>query len=99
MSERVDTGEEQAPIGAITEVHGPVVVIACDWLPPLRQALYACIDHERYLFEVHQHLDKHHVRAITLHPCLARPFVTFTVDRHRCTKPLLSAIFWKRESR
>ena len=67
MSETVYAGEEQTPIGAITEVHGPVVVIACDWLPPLRQALYACIDHERYLFEVHQHLDKHHVRAITLH--------------------------------
>ena len=51
----------------ITEVHGPVVVIACEQLPPLRQALRASINHEAYLFEVHQHLDKHHVRAITLH--------------------------------
>ena len=58
---------EQAPVGMITEVHGPVVVIACEQLPPLRQALRASIDHEAYLFEVHQHLDKHHVRAITLH--------------------------------
>jgi F-type H+-transporting ATPase subunit beta len=57
----------QAPIGAVSEVHGPVVVIACDTLPPLRQALYAQLDDETYWFEVHQHLDKQHVRAITLH--------------------------------
>jgi F-type H+-transporting ATPase subunit beta len=31
------------------------------------QALYSALDDERYLFEVHQHLDEHHVRAITLH--------------------------------
>jgi F-type H+-transporting ATPase subunit beta len=58
---------EQASVGMITEVHGPVVIIACVKLPPLRQALRATVDHENYLFEVHQHLDKHHVRAITLH--------------------------------
>lgn len=44
-----------------------MVVIACSILPPLRQALCAYIDHETYLFEVHQHLDERHVRAITLH--------------------------------
>ncbi|WGL17125.1 F0F1 ATP synthase subunit beta [Microbulbifer bruguierae] len=54
-------------IGTIAEVHGPVVVIRCETLPPLRQALRASIDHESYLFEVHQHLDRHHARAITLH--------------------------------
>ncbi|WP_461481962.1 F0F1 ATP synthase subunit beta [Porticoccus sp.] len=54
-------------IGAIVEVHGPVVVIACDTLPPLHQALCAHVDHETYLFEVHQHLDGHHLRAITMH--------------------------------
>ena len=54
-------------IGTIAEVHGPVVVIECDRLPPLRQALTARFDHEEYLFEVHQHLDEHRVRAITLH--------------------------------
>ena len=54
-------------IGTIAEVHGPVVDIACDALPSLYRALFASIDHERYLFEVHQHLDHHHVRAITLH--------------------------------
>ena len=57
----------QTPVGVITEVHGPVVVIACDTLPPLRQALCAKLDHDRYLFEVHQHVDQHHLRAITLH--------------------------------
>jgi len=58
---------DKKPVGVIIEVHGPVVVIHCDRLPPLRQALCASPDHETYLFEVHQHIDKHHVRAITLH--------------------------------
>ena len=60
-----NTGE--TPIGTITEVHGPVVVIACQQLPPMRQALYTDLVHEACLFEVHQHLDEHHLRAITLH--------------------------------
>jgi F-type H+-transporting ATPase subunit beta len=58
---------EDSPIGAIAEVHGPVVMIDCQRLPPLRQALRAFLDHESYLFEVHQHLDEHRIRAITLH--------------------------------
>ena len=48
-------------------MHGPVVVIACDQLPPIKQALSARNGHESYLFEVHQHLDKQHIRAVTLH--------------------------------
>ena len=58
---------EALPVGAIAEVHGPVVDIACEVLPSLHRALYAYTDHERYTFEVHQHLDRAHVRAITLH--------------------------------
>jgi F-type H+-transporting ATPase subunit beta len=54
-------------VGVISEVHGPVVVIDCEVLPPLRRALYAAVDGDAYVFEVHQHLDEHHVRAITLH--------------------------------
>lgn len=54
-------------IGNIVAVHGPVVVVECHELPPLRRALRASFDHESYLFEVHQHLDEKHVRAITLH--------------------------------
>ncbi len=57
----------KTPIGTIAEVHGPVVVIDCQCLPPLRQALCTSLDHEEYVFEVHQHLDERHVRAITLH--------------------------------
>ena len=57
----------QVPIGVITEVHGPVVVIACESLPPLHQALYAHVDDETYMIEVHMHIDKKHIRAITLH--------------------------------
>ncbi len=57
----------ESPIGFVSEVHGPVVVIDCDRLPPLRQALWANLAHERYQFEVHQHLDQRRIRAITLH--------------------------------
>ena len=56
-----------APIGHIVGVRGPVVEIACERLPPLRQALLARFDHDAYLFEVHQHLDERHLRAVTLH--------------------------------
>jgi F-type H+-transporting ATPase subunit beta len=55
------------PIGTIAAVHGPVVDIACDHLPPLHQALCSALDSERYTFEVYQHLDECHIRAITLH--------------------------------
>jgi F-type H+-transporting ATPase subunit beta len=58
---------EPGVIGAITEVHGAVVVIACERLPPLRQALVARSGRDHYVFEVHQHLDERHVRAIALH--------------------------------
>lgn len=63
----MDLGRKQVPVGVITEIHGPVTVIACDSLPPLHQALCANVDNETYLFEVHQHLDKRHIRAIILH--------------------------------
>jgi F-type H+/Na+-transporting ATPase subunit beta len=63
----IETEWKQTPVGVITEVHGPVVVIACDTLPPLHQALCASLNHETYLFEVHQHIDERHLRAITLH--------------------------------
>ncbi len=59
--------KNMTPVGVITEIHGPVVVIRCEQLPPLRQALCASTDHETYIFETHQHLDNHHLRAITLH--------------------------------
>ena len=59
--------EQPRRIGAIAQVHGPVVDIACDVLPPLHRALVSRLDHETYTFEVHQHLDETHVRAITLH--------------------------------
>jgi len=58
----------KTPIGTITQVHGPVVVIFCKELPPIRQALSARFNNETCLFEVHQHLDNQHVRAVTLHP-------------------------------
>ena len=56
-----------APIGAISEIQGPVAVIRCQPLPPLHQALRADLDGESWLFEVHQHIDEQRVRAVTLH--------------------------------
>ena len=71
--------QDRLAIGAIVEVHGPVVIIDCSQLPPLRQALCTCFDHYVYFFEVHQHLDERHVRAITLHGTagLSRGMIVF----------------------
>lgn len=55
------------PVGEIIDVQGPVLVIRCQRLPPLRQALEVRHERQRYLLEVHQHLDEHHVSAIVLH--------------------------------
>jgi len=63
----VEQNGQPRPIGTVVEVHGAVVVISCERLPPLRQALLGRFDHETCLFEVHQHLDQRRVRAITLH--------------------------------
>lgn len=54
------------PIGTVVEVHGPVVLIRCEPLPPLRQALVTRDGKTNYTFEVYQHLDREHIRAITL---------------------------------
>lgn len=56
------------PIGVIEEVHGPVVDMLCERLPPLHQALFCSFGHEYYPFEVYRHLDARRVRAIALHP-------------------------------
>ncbi|MEH6823900.1 MAG: hypothetical protein V7629_08345 [Motiliproteus sp.] len=53
-------------VGIITEVHGPVVVIRCDALPPLGRALQCNLSSDTCLLELHQHLDHHHARAITI---------------------------------
>jgi F-type H+/Na+-transporting ATPase subunit beta len=59
--------DELVQLGAIAQVHGPVIDVACSALPPLHRALITRVDHETYTFEVHQHLDEAHVRAIALH--------------------------------
>lgn len=55
------------PVGRVTEVHGPVVDIACETLPPLHRALQVAIDGKNAVLEVLHHLDSHHLRAIALH--------------------------------
>ena len=67
VNEAIETDVQHEYIGSTVGVHGPVVIIACNRPPPLHQALTARINHESYLFEVHQHLDERHIRAITLH--------------------------------
>ena len=57
---------DAVPVGSIVEVHGPVVLIRCKPLPPLRQALVTRGRDPAYTFEVYQHLDREHIRAITL---------------------------------
>lgn len=66
-------------IGTVAEVHGPVVDVDCDRLPPLHQALFARIDHEAYMLEAHQHLDERRLRAVTLNRTagLCRGMVVF----------------------
>ncbi len=59
--------ESLKQVGTIAQVDGPVVDITCTVLPALHQALVSKLDHETYTFEVHQHLDEAHARAITLH--------------------------------
>ena len=54
-------------IGRVVEVHGPVVDIACETLPPLHRALTVVIDGGCTVLEVLHHLDPHQVRAIALH--------------------------------
>ena len=59
--------ESRVQVGTITQADGPVIDIACPVLPRLHQALVTKLDHETYTFEVHQHLDEAHARAIALH--------------------------------
>ena len=40
----------QQAIGIIKEVHGPVVVINCNKLPPIRQALSGSLNYETFFF-------------------------------------------------
>ena len=55
------------PIGEIVGIQGPVVTLRCVNLPPLQQALWAQGENTKILFEVHQHIDEKHLRAIALH--------------------------------
>lgn len=59
--------ENSVPIGIVVEVHGPVVKIQCETLPPLHQAVKIDFNNTVYILEIYQHVDQHHVRAIVLH--------------------------------
>lgn len=54
-------------IGKVAEVHGPVVDVSVNYLPPIHQALQIDTPGQRYMLEVYQHLDQHRVRTIALH--------------------------------
>lgn len=55
------------PIGRVLEVHGPVVDVACETLPPLHRMLEVTIGKTRAMLEVLHHLDSHQVRTVALH--------------------------------
>ncbi len=59
---------EKCFVGSIVEAQGPVIVIACEKLPPLHQALAAYVNGSECRMEVYQHIDRNHVRAVALHP-------------------------------
>jgi F-type H+-transporting ATPase subunit beta len=59
--------EFSAVDGQITGVHGPVLTIASQVSPPLRQALAVTKEKDRNVLEVHQHADENHLRAIVVH--------------------------------
>jgi len=67
MHPQVRSTPENHAIGTIAQVHGPVVIIDCEQLPPLNQSLYTTVTGEKCVFEVHQHINEHRLRAITLH--------------------------------
>ncbi len=60
------TAPLSTPIGHVAEIHGPVIDIACDALPPLHRALRVNRDGAGAILEVLHHLDPHTVRAIAL---------------------------------
>jgi F-type H+/Na+-transporting ATPase subunit beta len=63
-----DEARTPAPvIGHVVEVHGPVIDVACETLPPLRRMLEVSVRGARAELEVLHHLDARHVRAIALH--------------------------------
>ena len=49
---------ELSAIGQVVAVHGPVVDIGCDRLPPLHRALFATVHGDRVPLEVFQHLPR-----------------------------------------
>ena len=54
------------PIGHVMEVHGPVVDVACQNLPPLHRMLTVSIGYTPVMLEVLHHLDPHQVRTVAL---------------------------------
>jgi len=56
-----------AVVGEILEIHGPVVLVRCEQLPPLRRALHVQLKQQTFAMEVHRHVRPDLLQAITLH--------------------------------
>lgn len=54
-------------VGEILEIHGPVVLVRCEQLPPLRRALHVQLRDQTFAMEVHRHARPDLLQAITLH--------------------------------
>jgi len=65
LSEK-ETLDFEVSIGHVIEIHGPVVDIRCDVLPPLHQALLVFINERKLVLEVLHHHDLHTIRTIAL---------------------------------
>lgn len=65
MSE-IDAVSTVVPIGRVVEIHGPVVDIVCEQLPPLHRALTVAFGGDQVVLEVLHHLDPRQLRAIAL---------------------------------
>ena len=67
MEKSLGNDIDEVQIGIIAEVHGSIVKILCEKPPKIHQSLKVYSENDSYILEVLQHLDQHHVRAITLH--------------------------------
>jgi F-type H+-transporting ATPase subunit beta len=57
----------RAAIGRVVEVHGPVVDVLCETLPPIHRALEVAIDGGYAVLEVLHHQGPRRIRALALH--------------------------------
>lgn len=61
-----ETPTSLVKIGRVIEIHGPVVDVECETLPPLHRALVVMVDGKNTMLEVLHHHNPSQIRAIAL---------------------------------